>query len=190
MSGLEAVVLILGVLALYFFVTGFMAWRRALRYRREFRVEQTRSYWAEARHRLVELVRDGKIRHDSSTFRELYRIHTFVLRRPEDYQKIAEGLARFSPSGPPPEWITREMGEWPEELRDVFDLMGKGAVDLVFLHQGWFGRAVIVTTFGYHVARAVSSLAATKLMERLLPKVKPSKSLHQASQGLDRLAHV
>lgn len=69
--------------------------RRASRYKQLCRTEALGRRLADARYRLMIEARDGKIDTQSETFRRMYRMQTFILRRPDKHDEIANRLAEF-----------------------------------------------------------------------------------------------
>lgn len=125
---------------LYLVVTTIPGRRRLVRWKREARREETRTIWAEARAQLFDLVRAGEISPQSETFRAFYHIQTFVLRRPDAYEEVAEEIASSllakSPRANAPPWVD-EVGGWPRQMDDVVQKTAVGIGHLLIVHHGW-----------------------------------------------------
>jgi hypothetical protein len=126
------------LVACYFAASIWWDSRRARHYKNIAHDEKIRSTWAEARAKLIELVRDNKLNVQSDTFKALYQIQTSILRRPEAYVEIA---ARFretfltNSGSKPPRWF-REKDSWPDELIEVFVKMANGTLLLALGYPG------------------------------------------------------
>lgn len=132
--------LFVGLLAvLYLVATTVPLARRVRRLKKIVRIEKTRTHWAEARDLLYTMVREGKLSSDSATFHTFCQIHTFVLRRPEEYDEISRTMAStfLAPpaAGLDNSWLA-ERDSWPEEMREVMNKMVAGTGALLFGHAG------------------------------------------------------
>jgi hypothetical protein len=123
------------VAVFYLLITSIPTARRVRNLRRRIRVERTRSYWGEARVLMYKLAREGKISVHSQTFQSFVEMQTFVLRRPEEYEKISEVLFRqfMHPSTSPgvPVW-RQEVPAWPAEMQEVTRNMAHGTQQLLW----------------------------------------------------------
>jgi len=163
----EVVFLIAILLAVYLFAGIWFASARARKYEQIAHVEATRSAWAEARGCLFELVRVGKLSPHSRTFQTLYRVQTFILRRPDAYDEISVQLREAmlaQPGHKPPHWVEEEQASWPNELGEVLTKMGAGIGLLIFGYPGW-GRFLRV---GKIVGRLLLPAMALKVREVML----------------------
>lgn len=75
-------------------IVGTYTWLSRRHIRRDLRAEKIRGLMGESRNQLVTLAIHQKIDINSETFRALYPIQTFILRRPDQYDEIADWLRR------------------------------------------------------------------------------------------------
>lgn len=131
-----------GLFALYLLATAWQTRRRAARYSRLCHTEQVRSVWAEAREDLFDLVRDEKLNPRSATFRVLFGLQTFVVRRPNAYEEIADMLQRQTSTRPASEeasWL-QERPIWPTEMAAIMAKMARGTEMLALGYPGLPGK--------------------------------------------------
>jgi hypothetical protein len=124
--------LLFTIVAVYLTATAIFYLRRAKWYEHAAQRERTRSHWAEARIRLFDLVRRGKLTPKSQTFREFYSLQTYILRSPDDYQMISRHLQESLLVGgavQDPLWLA-ELPSWPAEMAIVLRHMGEGIAEL------------------------------------------------------------
>jgi len=103
---------------------GFLVYRQRKRIRHELRVERTRRHFAETRNQLFKLAMQDKVDVNSFTFRGLYTLHTFIMRRTDRYPEISEMLrlslmaeARLDDSSKNP--LSAESSLWTKEVKNV-----------------------------------------------------------------------
>jgi len=104
------------------FIAAMFIRRSRKRYESFARVELTRFRFAEVRHELFKLVVDHELDSRSETFRRLYRMHTFILRRPDQFHEIAEELRRdlSTPSAnDESDGLSVEASQWNQRTRQV-----------------------------------------------------------------------
>ena len=150
------------------FVLGRVTVRRRNKYRRRIRIEQIRSHFAATRVQLMRLARSGKVDVDSYTFRSLYKIQTFIMRRPDRQKMIAMSLlvlSRLNLKAPPEEAAILELesAEWSDELRDVVRTTSEG-LNLLLLDSSWLLR--ILSRFGEKVPREIVERVAAHAERR------------------------
>ena len=85
------------------------------------RVEDVRSRFASARQDLFTLVMRGELDSESNTFHRLHQLHTFILRRPDQYAGIRDVLASAFRKGQEhePGEISEEALAWTEGTKRV-----------------------------------------------------------------------
>lgn len=123
----------------YFAVSALFLTRRKRWYEREARLERTRSYWAQARFHLFNLVRAEKLNPRSATFTEFYQLQTQILRHPEAYEFISMqlqhgGLVGDHEGEQEPAWL-RERHSWPKEMSVVLHTMYQGLAALAACYR-------------------------------------------------------
>src|SRR4051794_11049406 len=92
MSAITFIVLVLLLWILLELATVTVIKRSRTRWQHFIRVELTRQHFADARERLFNLVRAGKLDSRSQTFRAFYQIQTYILRRPDKYTEVRDVL--------------------------------------------------------------------------------------------------
>lgn len=124
--------------AIYLLATAVFFTKRARWYRREARLERTRSLWGEARRELFDLVRQEKLSPHSNTFIAFYEVQTEILRRPQEYEFISRQLQEggLAPSAelPMPTWW-QERAQWPQEFSSVLHKMNEGIASIVACYR-------------------------------------------------------
>ncbi|MBX2840858.1 MAG: hypothetical protein KTR26_03750 [Flammeovirgaceae bacterium] len=88
-------ILILGMLIIYYFISGLWSNRRKNKYKKIYQQDVTNSEFAKARHELTLLAIEKKINPKDSLFRVLYGINTFFLRRPDKYGQLSYIILPF-----------------------------------------------------------------------------------------------
>src|SRR5258705_8526855 len=106
-------------------IVGLFVWRSRRKIRQAIRKERTQSQFAQARNEVMRLAQTSRINMNSETFGFLYRINTFVMRRPDQYREISSWLTtRFlNPSKPAQNNALREESkQWTPEIKAVVKL--------------------------------------------------------------------
>jgi hypothetical protein len=183
------------LVAVYLLAGIWRAGRRARKYERIAHTEQTRSAWAEARAYLLDLVRQGKLSPRSLTFRTLYQVQTFILRRPDAYGEIAVHLRDAILTGPgePPPWL-EERQSWPKEVNEVFRRMAQGTSLLIFGYPRWGRVFQVAKLLGRLLVPAVAgtirqwALTAVRKMGATLRALRVESDLLDARAQMKKLA--
>jgi hypothetical protein len=100
--------------------------------------ERTRAHFAETRRLLLQMVSEEKVRAKSTTFETLYKIQTFIMRRPDEYEPVA---ALFAWSILNKEHVkdgslTAESKYWNDDIRKVVLQTAEGVDLLIEKHLG------------------------------------------------------
>lgn len=176
------------LVALYLATSIWWGSRRARHYKNIAHDEKIRSTWAEARARLLDLVRDNKLNVRSDTFKALYQVQTFILRRPEAYAEIA---ARFretfltNSGSKPPRWF-REKNSWPDELIEVFVKMANGTL---LLALGYPGIGRLLNFFRIFMPWALKRFANSfSRLTTNFPFLRDEQTLISSGQQMESLA--
>ena len=122
MIGITFLAIALLLLALKELITSFVIRRKRKEITHKFRVECTQRHFAEARNQLMQLVIEGKLAANSDTFKNLYGLHTGIMRRPDYYPEISHVLAYNFLKGHDGEvndGILRECKQWTPEIKQV-----------------------------------------------------------------------
>lgn len=156
MTAVSAVFLLLLLVVAVQFALAVRTGVRRIDLRHQFRTEQTRAHFAEIRNDLWALVREGKLSIDSQAFRRFHVLATAVVRRPDEYARIAEvaGVAlinaRTKPQQEPrpDDPIAVEALMWSPEVRAIAERLCVGIVLLARNHswQFRFADAIIRRT--------------------------------------------
>lgn len=144
MTGVTVLVVVLAGMSAMEAVHLHQARRRRLYWEHKTRVEQTRGHFAGARNELLRVVRDGELSVDSETFRQIYGIQTFIMRRPDQYVEISEQLTRalWRHNGERATWIDEEAPTWTPRVRDVMSQTAQG-IGLVIWNYSRIRRAIM-----------------------------------------------
>jgi hypothetical protein len=172
------------LISAYLVFSGFLDRLTGRRMRMIARTETTRSHFARARQELMYLARQDQLDVSSQTFRALYDMTTFGLRRPDEYELLAEAFVKAfrSGQGEAPAWIA-EREDWPEGIREVFAHLLRGTFDVMRYHSGWPVRLLITKHASAHLFRRV---------EKLLPWARDqfvaTRNLESGRRELERFA--
>ena len=154
------------------------------------RTERTRARWAKARNLLMQLVAEGKLDVRSQTFRRLYHLQTFVLRRPDEYKEISSELFESFADRPGDssgvDWIRDESADWPDEMVNVFREMVGGIGGLILLHLGWRRLAPLMA----RMAIWATAHASGQLLLSMSEKLEATARLTEAERQVDQLARA
>lgn len=126
---------------------GTITWVRRRKIRHDLRVEQTQRYFAEARNRLMDAAVRGEISVESQSFKKLYFINTFLMRRPDKYPQISTMLRDTllkSDESIADNPLYMESMSWSAEVKKA--AIGTAyAMSFVIINYSWILRTVIST---------------------------------------------
>src|SRR5688572_750129 len=135
MTTIELILFALTIWAIREFIVIILINKDRRGYIHKIRVEQIREYFAKLRIDTLNLARDEKLDINSYTFKLLYVMQTFVLRRPDEYKKLSKHFADSflfkSGTTAPPEWMITEAATWSAEAREIVIRTGEGLMLLV-----------------------------------------------------------
>ena len=142
--------------------------RRVLQHK--IKVETTRAYLANLRIDLLNLVTTGQLDPNSDTFQMLYLVHTFILRRPDQYRELSKLFANTILSDKTPisiSSLSRESKTWTPEVSDVVKRTARG-LQLVIIY---FSPLQTFAFIARHLFLGTSSSIRTYLQQHLYSRM-------------------
>lgn len=139
MTGLELILIALALWCVREITVGTMTWFQRLHLRHQLRIERIRFAFGCARGELMLLAARGGLDTRSVTFRILYRLTTFVMRRPDQFAAISRSIREaFSEREtwmlPRPDLVA-EARTWSPEVRSVVRAIGQAFGDLLLAYS-------------------------------------------------------
>ena len=116
---ISILILLIMIWAVSEFVFGSYIWWKRRTIKHTIRVERTRHHFAEARTKLLKMVRESKIDANSETFKTIYHINTYVMRRPDQYPEISRKVLRAILLSKKEGSLTSEAQDWDQETKEV-----------------------------------------------------------------------
>jgi hypothetical protein len=136
MIALEMIAFVLLLWAIGEFIVGTRVSRSRKQYQHRIREEQIRDYFAGLRQELLALALAGEIDVDSDLFQSLYRVQTFVLRRPDRYDELSKLLTKTLLIKNSEEIsktkLYKEAQQSPESVKKLIFRTGEGLFRVIF----------------------------------------------------------
>jgi hypothetical protein len=140
-SSISLILICLTAYSVGLFTVTFRVQRTRKRLNQQITAEKTRSYFADLRLRLQKLVSDRILSADSATFRIYYGLFTTIMRRPDQYDKIANAiflaLIKYDGSEKNPfmKLLEQEKETWSDDIKKLLTDTGTGLSLLIIDHS-------------------------------------------------------
>lgn len=162
--------------------------RTSKKYADVYRREEVCGHLANVRNRLLQTTIAGKLDSRSETFRMLYFLTTFIMRRPDQYKELAPHICKSifgeTNASPRPE-LLEESEEWDDEVCQLVIDASDGLKKLAAFYAPWQVIRTLLGKLGGHFSKWAQS-KLQKMLEHNLPSL---GEIRAAGECLEKIAH-